>query len=133
MRALIAFAAFRYNTEDLFVGVIPEDRTIPSTGDGGPIFLNTSFIATNFLHHNPARGDSSFIRITGNNPAADVYDNSALSKTLNAFSHFTFVHTGACHLLVDYQGIFASQYINDTMALTVPLQDFGNGVPTHLF
>ena len=116
---MIIFTAFRYNTEDLFVGAIPEDQLIPQADDGHPILYNTSFIATNFLPHNPARGDGSFTRITGNDPSATVYDNSTLGKMLNAFSHFTFVHTGGCHLLVDYQGMFLSWA--DPAVLTSPV------------
>jgi hypothetical protein len=95
--------AIRYNTEDLFVGVVTED--VPTSSNGHPVLRNGSFIATNFLPHNSARGDSLLIRITGNDPSVPIGDNTPLGKTLNAFSHFSFVHTGGCHLLVDYQGM----------------------------
>lgn len=89
----------------MFVGSIPEGGPVPTSDNGQPVLYNASFLATNLLPHNPARGDGSFIRITGNDPATNQFDDSTLAQTLNAFSHFAFAYTGGTHLLVDFQGM----------------------------
>ena len=97
--------AFRYNVKDMFVGSVPEGGPIPSSDSGCQVICNASFLVTNLLPHNPARGDGSFIRVTGNDTSTNQYDDSTLAQTLNAFSHFMFAHTGGTNLLVDFQGI----------------------------
>lgn len=96
---------FRYNVNNMFIGSVSEGGSIPTSNNGHTVLRNASFLATELLPHNPARGDGSFIRITGNDPSTNQFDDSTLAQTLNAFSHFIFVHTGGTHLLVDFQGM----------------------------
>jgi Alpha-kinase family len=74
------------------------------SSDGQRILQNPSFLATSLLHHNPARGDAAFIRITGNDPSVPQSNSMPLAQTLNAFAHFAYAYTGGTHLLVDFQG-----------------------------
>lgn len=101
---LIICAAFRYNVKDMFVGTILGGEPAPMSLGGRRILQNPSFLATSLLHHNPARGDAAFIRVTGNDPSVPQLNSTPLAQTLNAFAHFAYAHTGGTHLLVDFQG-----------------------------
>lgn len=88
----------------MFVGTLLQGASVPVSSKGQHSLQNPSFLATSLLHHNPARGDATFIRITGNDPSTPQSDSTPLAQTLNAFAHFVFAYTGGTHLLVDFQG-----------------------------
>ena len=97
--------AFQYNVKDMFVGMLSVDDAALIASEGRHILQNPSFLATSLLHHNPARGDATFICITGNDPSVPQSNPTPLAQTLVTFSHFVYAHTGGTHLLVDFQGM----------------------------